>query len=105
VISEAARKLCEGYFQLKALGPARIKGVSEPVEVFEVTGLGPLRTRLQASVRRGLSKFVGRKAELAQMKRALDSAKSGHGQLVAVEHEASRVPSPSRTARHRRTCP
>jgi ribosomal protein L40E len=50
-------------------------------------------------------KFVGRKAELAQMKRALDSAKSGHGQLVAVEHEASRVPSPSRTARHRRTCP
>jgi class 3 adenylate cyclase/tetratricopeptide (TPR) repeat protein len=88
VISDAVRKLCEGYFQLKPLGPARIKGVSEPVEVFEVTGLGPLRTRLQASVRRGLSKFVGREAELAQMKRALDSAKSGHGQIVAAVGEA-----------------
>jgi class 3 adenylate cyclase/tetratricopeptide (TPR) repeat protein len=87
-ISDVVRKLVEGYFTLKAIGPARIKGVSEPVEVYEVTGLGPLRTRLQASVRRGLSKFVGREAELAQMKRALDSAKSGHGQIVAAVGEA-----------------
>jgi predicted ATPase/class 3 adenylate cyclase len=87
-ISDAVRKLVEGYFALKPIGPARIKGVSEPVEVYEVTGLGPLRTRLQASVRRGLCKFVGREAELAHMKRALDSAKSGHGQIVAAIGEA-----------------
>src|SRR6266851_1874776 len=59
-ISEAVRKLVEGYFLLKPLGPARIKGVSEPVNVYEVTGLGPLRTRLQRAVGRGLTKFVGR---------------------------------------------
>ena len=46
-VSETVRKLVEGYFSLKALGPARVKGVSEPVNVYEVTGLGPLRTRLQ----------------------------------------------------------
>src|SRR6266436_1944906 len=46
-ISEQTRRLVEGYFQLKGLGPTRVKGVSEPVEVYEVTGLGPLRTRLQ----------------------------------------------------------
>ena len=46
-VSEATRKLCEGYFILKPLGPTRVKGVSEPVNVYEVTGLGPLRTRLQ----------------------------------------------------------
>jgi len=88
VISEAVRKLCEGYFTFRSLGPTRVKGVSEAVNVHEVTGLGPLRTRLQASVRRGLSKFVGREAELAQMKRALDLAKSGHGQIVAAVGEA-----------------
>jgi hypothetical protein len=44
VIGESVQKFVEGYFQLKALGASRIKGVSEPVEVFEVTGLGPLRT-------------------------------------------------------------
>src|SRR6266446_4602931 len=46
-ISEQTRKFVEGYFQLKPLGPARVKGVSDPVNVYEVTGLGPLRTRLQ----------------------------------------------------------
>lgn len=47
VVSEATRKLCEGYFILKPLGATRVKGVSEAVNVYEVAGLGPLRTRLQ----------------------------------------------------------
>jgi class 3 adenylate cyclase len=46
-VSEYTQKLVEGYFAFKALGPTRVKGVSEPVNVFELTGLGPLRTRLQ----------------------------------------------------------
>src|SRR5208283_250796 len=84
VIGESLRRLAEGYFQLKALGPARIKGVNEPVELFEVTGLGPLRTRLQKAAQRGLTRFVGRQAEIDQMKRALDLTKAGHGQIVAA---------------------
>jgi class 3 adenylate cyclase len=86
-ISEAVRRLVEGYFSLKALGAARVKGVSEPVNVYEVTGLGPLRTRLQRAVGRGLTKFVGREAELAQMRRALELAREGHGQIVAAMGE------------------
>jgi class 3 adenylate cyclase/tetratricopeptide (TPR) repeat protein len=86
-ISETVRKLVEGYFALKPLGPARIKGVSEPVNVFEVTGFGPLRTRLQRAVGRGLSRFVGREAELAHMRRALELARAGHGQIVAAMGE------------------
>jgi class 3 adenylate cyclase/predicted ATPase len=88
VISGHTRGFVEGFFQLKGLGPTIIKGVSGPVELFEVTGLGPLRTRLQAAARRGLTKFVGREAELRQMRQALDSAKAGHGQIVAVMGEA-----------------
>jgi class 3 adenylate cyclase len=84
VIGESVRRLAEGYFQLKPLGAARIKGVNDPVELFEVTGLGPLRTRLQAAARRGLTKFVGRQAELEQMRHALELARSGHGQIVAA---------------------
>src|SRR5271156_1293563 len=52
-ITEHTRRLVEGYFALKARGPTRIKGVSEPVNVYEVIGLGPLRTRLQRSASRG----------------------------------------------------
>jgi class 3 adenylate cyclase/predicted ATPase len=83
-VSEATRRLVEGYFQLKALGPTRVKGLSEPVNVYEVTGLGPLRTRLQRAAGRGLTKFVGREREIGETSRALDLAKGGHGQIVAA---------------------
>src|SRR5271169_908120 len=81
--SEATRRFCEGYFTLKPLGPTKVKGVSEPVNVYEVTGLGPLRTRLQRSAGRGFTKFVGREGEIDAMKAAAEQAKSGHGQIVA----------------------
>ncbi len=87
-ISEQTRKLVEGYFALKPLGPTKVKGVSEPVNVYEVIGLGPLRTRLQRSAGRGLTKFVGREREMAAMKAAADQAKAGHGQIVAAMAEA-----------------
>jgi len=86
--SEDTRKLCEGYFTFRSLGPTRVKGVSNAIVVHEVTGFGPLRTRLQVSARRGLSKFVGRQTELDQIKHALELAKSGRGQLVAAVGEA-----------------
>jgi hypothetical protein len=87
VIAESTRKPVEGYFTVKSLGASRIKGVAEPVEVFEVTGLGPLRTRLQRSAGRGLTKFVGREREMEAMKHAAEQAKAGHGQIVAAMAE------------------
>jgi len=87
-ISETVRKLAEGYFALKPLGPARIKGVSEAVNVYEVTGLGPLRTRLQRSAGRGLTKFVGREREMEAMRNAAELAHAGRGQIVASMAEA-----------------
>ena len=87
VIGESVQRFVEGYFQLKALGASRIKGVSQPVEVFEVTGLGPLRTHFQLAARRGLTKFVGREREMEALKHAAAQAKSGHGQIVAAMAE------------------
>ena len=83
-ISDGLHKLVEGYFTLKALGPARVKGSSELVNVYEVLGLGPLRTRLQRAAGRGLTKFVGREREMEALKHATEQAQTGHGQIVAV---------------------
>lgn len=88
VASANTARLIAGYFELKPMGPVRIKGVSEAVSVYEIAGRGPLRTRLQASAARGLTRFVGRRAELDLMARALESTKSGHGRLLAVSGEA-----------------
>jgi class 3 adenylate cyclase/tetratricopeptide (TPR) repeat protein len=84
VVSENTRKLTEGYFQLRTLGGMRVKGIAEPVNVYEVTGLGALRTRLQRAVARGLTKFVGRQREMDALKYAAEQARAGHGQVVAV---------------------
>jgi class 3 adenylate cyclase/predicted ATPase len=83
-----ARSLCEGYFNFRSLGPTKIKGVHEPLDVFEVVGLGPLRTRLQRSASRGLTRFVGRQREMEAMRAAAERARSGHGQIVAAVAEA-----------------
>jgi class 3 adenylate cyclase/predicted ATPase len=88
IVSEDTRRLVEGYFELRGLGPTEVKGVSEPVNVYEVAGRGLLRTHFELSAQRGLTKFVGRERELEQMKRAFDLARAGHGQLIAVVAEA-----------------
>ncbi|HVB79450.1 MAG TPA: adenylate/guanylate cyclase domain-containing protein [Candidatus Binataceae bacterium] len=87
-VAEGTRRLCEGYFTLKPLGATRVKGVTEPVNIYEVTGVGPLRTRLQRSAGRGLSRFVGREREIEEMKRALGRAIGARGQVVAAMGEA-----------------
>jgi class 3 adenylate cyclase len=80
-------QLAEGFIQVTSLGPVPIKGLGEPVEVFELVGAGAARTRLEAAARRGLTRFVGRTAELEQLRDALGRASQGHGQVVAVVGE------------------
>jgi class 3 adenylate cyclase/tetratricopeptide (TPR) repeat protein len=80
-------RLAEGFVQVTPLGPVPIKGLGEPVEVFELVRAGAARTRLEVAARRGLTRFVGRNAELEQLRGALDRANLGHGQVVAVVGE------------------
>jgi class 3 adenylate cyclase len=92
VIAESTRKLTEGYFTLKSLGTSQVKGLAEPVNVYEVIGLGPLRTRLQRSAGRGLTKFVGHEREMAALRHASDL-----GFLDAkVRKTTSDLPNPQR---------
>jgi class 3 adenylate cyclase/tetratricopeptide (TPR) repeat protein len=80
-------RLAEGYVETRSLGALPVKGLEVPLEVFEVTGAGMVRSRLQASARRGLSRFVGRGPELDQLHEALEQAEAGRGQVVAVVGE------------------
>jgi class 3 adenylate cyclase/tetratricopeptide (TPR) repeat protein len=88
VITPDTLALAEGYVEVKSLGPVPVKGLAEAVEVYEVTGAGPARTRLQAAARRGLTRFVGRDAELEQLRRAQQLAGDGRGQVAAIVGEA-----------------
>ena len=79
--------LTEGFVQVKSFGPVNVKGLNEPVEVYEITGAGPVRSRLQAAAARGLTRFVGRDAEMETLRQTLEHARAGHGQVVAVVGE------------------
>lgn len=87
VVSEPTYRLTEGYFQFRERGATKVKGVSEPVPLYEVQGVGPLRTRLQVAAWRGLSRFVGRQREVEQTECALERAKASRGQIVGVMGE------------------
>jgi class 3 adenylate cyclase/tetratricopeptide (TPR) repeat protein len=80
-------RLAEGYVEIKPLGPVPIKGLGAPVEVYEATGASAARSRLQAATTRGLTRFVGRDAEVEQLRRALEQAEAGRGQVVATVGE------------------
>ncbi|MDH4267374.1 MAG: AAA family ATPase, partial [Deltaproteobacteria bacterium] len=81
-------RLAEGFIEVKPLGPVPVKGLAEPIEVYELIGAKPVRSRLQPAVARGLSRFVGRDAEIQQIHRALQQAGTGSGQVLAVVGEA-----------------
>jgi class 3 adenylate cyclase/tetratricopeptide (TPR) repeat protein len=87
-LTPATLCLVEGLVQVNALGPVPVKGLVEPVEVFELLGASGVRRRLQAAAARGLTRFVGRDQELVVMQQALAQASAGHGQVVALVGEA-----------------
>jgi class 3 adenylate cyclase len=88
VVSSYTHRLTDGYFAFKDLGPTQIKGVEEPLNIYEVLSVGALRTRLEISAtRRGLTRFVGRQSEMEQLNKALEQAKAGQGQIVGVMGE------------------
>jgi class 3 adenylate cyclase/tetratricopeptide (TPR) repeat protein len=88
LITPAVLGLVEGFVQVKALGAMPVRGLRDPVEVYEVTGAGVVRSRLQAAAARGLTRFVGRQPELEALQQALAQAQAGHGQVAALVGEA-----------------
>ena len=88
VITPDTLALVEGYVEVGSLGPVPIKGLASPLEVYQVKSAGAVRTRLQASARRGLTRFIGRDTEMEQLLRAQRQVDEGRGQVVAIVGEA-----------------
>jgi len=83
-VTEQTERLAAGFFEFLDRGEQTLKGASEPVRVFELRGLGPIRSRFDRSRARGFSRFVGRERELARLETALREAQSGRPQVVLV---------------------
>src|SRR5262249_42355193 len=86
-LTESTARLVRGYVRVTALGPFTLKGVSEPVAVYELEEMGTARTRLDQARARGLARFVGRTDEMALLEAASARAERGAGQVVRVVGE------------------
>jgi class 3 adenylate cyclase/tetratricopeptide (TPR) repeat protein len=87
-LTAATLRLVEGMVQVSTLGPVPVKGIAEPIEVFELLGASSTPRRVQAAAARGLTQFVGRQTEMSILADAMARADSGHGQVVALVGEA-----------------
>jgi class 3 adenylate cyclase/tetratricopeptide (TPR) repeat protein len=87
LLTAGTLRLVEGYIQSTPLGPIPVKGLSDPVEVFELVGASGIRRRLQATMARGLTHFVGRQREVEALRQALERAGAGQGQVAAMVGE------------------
>jgi class 3 adenylate cyclase/tetratricopeptide (TPR) repeat protein len=87
LVAPDTARLAEGRVTLRSLGPIAVRGLPTPLEVYELTGKTPGRSRLHAAAARGLSRFVGRDPEIEELARALDLAAASRGQVVALVGE------------------
>jgi class 3 adenylate cyclase/predicted ATPase len=88
VISDGTRRLVEGLFVCEPLGPQRLKGITEPLEVFRVISESKAHTRFEAAAERGLPPLIGREEEIGLLLKRWNQAKDGEGQVVVLSGEA-----------------
>ena len=87
-LTGSTASLVAGYLELRELGEFDIKGSSRPVPVYELLGIGTAKGRLDISQDRGFSPFVGRGEETDQLRRALEQAQAGSGEVVGIVADA-----------------
>jgi hypothetical protein len=74
--------LLSGLFVVEALGPQALKGITTPVEVFQLIRPTGVHGRLQTA--RGLTPFVGRQEELRLFLSRWERTREGEGQVVLI---------------------
>jgi class 3 adenylate cyclase/tetratricopeptide (TPR) repeat protein len=87
LLSSNTLRQVEGFIQVKSLGTVPVKGVSRPVDSYEIIGATSARTRIQAGALRGLTPLVGRSAEIDIFNKLIHRATDGHGQILAMVGE------------------
>jgi class 3 adenylate cyclase len=87
-LTQNTARLVADFFRVRSLGESKIRGLTEPVGIYELEDVGPARSRLDAARLRGFTRFVGRHDEMSILQAALHRAVEGHGQVVGVVGEA-----------------
>jgi class 3 adenylate cyclase/tetratricopeptide (TPR) repeat protein len=87
-LTEYTASLVQGYLALTDLDEFEVKGASRRLRVYELTGIGAARGRLDISQARGFARFVGREEEMRMLETAFEQARAGAAQVIGIVGEA-----------------
>ena len=88
VISAATVPLLGGFFACQSLDTPFLRGVAQPLEVYQVLYESMARSRLEAVGSTGLTPLVGRDQEVSLLLQRWAQVKDGTGQVVLLSGEA-----------------
>src|SRR5262249_38298416 len=88
LISAPTHQLLGGFFACQSLGTQRLRGLPQPLEVYQVLSESTARSRLEAAGSTGLTPLVGRGQEVALLRERWAQVKDGLGQVVLLNGEA-----------------
>jgi class 3 adenylate cyclase len=88
VISADMYRLVEGYFDCRSLGEQTLRGVSQPLSVYQVLQESGVQSRLDVASTRGLTPLIGRESEITLLLERWEQAKEGQGQIILLSGEA-----------------
>ena len=87
VISSAAYRLIAGFFNCRELGFHAIRGISQPMAIYQVLHESGARTRLDVAAQRGLPPMQGREDEFRVLTERWRQARGGRGSVALVAGE------------------
>ncbi|MBV9982078.1 adenylate/guanylate cyclase domain-containing protein [Bradyrhizobium sp.] len=87
LICENTRRLTEGHFEYRNVGPVMLKGWAEPLPAWEVLGTSGAESRFAAMHKTQLMPPIGREEEIDLLLRRWQSARTGEGSAVVLTGE------------------
>ena len=88
VIGALTHQILGGLFTYESLGAPPLKGVSVPIQAYQVLYESTARTRLEALATTGFNTLVGRDTEMGLLEETWHQALDGRGHVVVISGEA-----------------
>ena len=88
LVSDTTHKIVRSYFEFESKGEIEVKGKEKLEPAYKLIKSGDVKTRIGASIAKGLTRFVGRPNSMAALMETYEKTKNGLGQIVGIVGEA-----------------
>ncbi len=88
VITSNTYRLIRGFFTCNSMGFRTLKGISQPMEVYQVLHESGVQSRFEIAISKGLTPLIGREQEIGLLLERWERVREGRGQVVLLSGDA-----------------